>query len=77
MGGVSARRAFLRTLRRRRPEEAAGEAPVFWGRVGTYEGVTRRGMLLLLAPEPVHPSRRVATAGVPATSGRLRVKRGA
>ena len=38
-----------------RPEAA----PQFWGRIGAYEGVTRYGILFLLAPEPVHPSRRV------------------
>jgi hypothetical protein len=59
MEGVSARRAFLLAVRWRRPEQGAGEPPVFWGRVGAYEGVTRRGILLLLSPEPAHPSLRV------------------
>ena len=35
---------------------------MFWGRIGAYEGVTRHGMLLLLSPEPTHPSRRVTNA---------------
>jgi hypothetical protein len=50
-------------VRRRRHDGApAGDGevpPVFWGRIGAYEAVTRRGMLLLLSPEPAHPSRRV------------------
>ena len=33
--------------------------PVFWGRIGAYEAVSRRGILLLLDPEPSHPSCRV------------------
>jgi hypothetical protein len=56
---VSAPRALLHAVRRRRFEPCAGEPPVFWGRVGAYEGVTRRGMLLLLAPGPAHPALRV------------------
>ncbi len=35
---------------------------MFWGRIGDYEAVTRRGILLLLSPEPTHPSRRVTNA---------------
>ena len=57
---MSARRALLRALRRRRSNDAAKGPPVFWGRIGEYEAVTRRGMLLLLSPEPAHPSLRVA-----------------
>jgi hypothetical protein len=57
---VSARRALLRAVPwRRRVDASAGEPPVFWGRVGAYEGVTRHGVLLLLAPEPAHPAARV------------------
>jgi len=59
MMGVSAGQVFLRAVRRRRPEQPTSEPPVFWGRVGAYEGVTRRGMLFLLAPEPAHPAMRV------------------
>jgi hypothetical protein len=44
--------------RRRAPELGP---PVFWGRIGAFEAVTREGVLLLLAPEPSHPSRRVTT----------------
>ncbi len=56
---VSAGRALLRIVRRRQRAQDAGVPPVFWGRVGSYEGVTRRGILLLLSPEPAHPARRV------------------
>lgn len=61
---VSARRALIRAVRRRRPDKALeGAPPAFWGRVGPYEGVTRQGVLLLLAPDATHPARRV-TSGV-------------
>jgi len=53
---VSAGRALLHRVRRRGADEAP---PVFWGRVGDYEAVTRRGMLLLLSPAPAHPALRV------------------
>jgi len=56
MSTVSAGRALLHRVRRRRPDDAP---PVFWGRIGDYEAVTRRGMLLLLSPAPAHPSLRV------------------
>ena len=56
---MSARRALARTMWRRRPGDSADGPPVFWGRIGEYEAVTRHGILLLLAPEPGHPSRRV------------------
>lgn len=62
MGAVSARRGVIGM--RRKAARRAGAAtmpPVFWGRVGPYEAVTREGMLLLLAPDPVHPAKRVAT----------------
>ena len=64
MAPVSARRALLRAVGRwglkPAPADADGDRPpVFWGRVGAYEGVCREGILLLLAPEPVHPSLRV------------------
>ena len=62
MGAVSARRALPTPTRRRRSHGASGadtEAPpVFWGRIGAYEAVTRHGMLFLLSPEASHPSRR-------------------
>jgi hypothetical protein len=56
MSLVSAGRALLQRVRRRRPES---DPPVFWGKIGDYEAVTRRGMLLLLSPAPTHPSLRV------------------
>ncbi|HJV08331.1 MAG TPA: hypothetical protein VJ653_01565 [Acidimicrobiales bacterium] len=57
---MSARRALVRVVRRRRTGAGRAEAPpVFWGRIGDYEAVTRSGILLLLSPEPAHPSRRV------------------
>ena len=63
MGAVSARRALLRALRAQRARDVLGPdtkaPPVFWGRIGAYEGVTRKGMLFLLSPEAAHPSRRV------------------
>jgi hypothetical protein len=62
MSAMSARRALLRALRRRPRGAGAGAPPVPWGRVGDYEAVTRAGMLLLLSPEPTHPSRRVSSA---------------
>ncbi|MDQ3642087.1 MAG: hypothetical protein M3450_11665 [Actinomycetota bacterium] len=59
---MSARRALLTATRRRRTHDAPGvdpkAPPVFWGRIGAYEAVTRHGMLLLLSPEASHPSRR-------------------
>ena len=62
MSPMSARRALVKAVHRRRPR-AEGEAPpVFWGRIGDYEAVTRSGVLLLLSPEPAHPSRRVSSA---------------
>jgi hypothetical protein len=66
MAGVSGARAVHRRLRRGvggqelRPDAKA--QPVFWGRIGAYEAVSRDGILFLLAPEPGHPARRV-TAG--------------
>ena len=63
MWAVSARRALLTATRRRRSQGAAAgdpkAPPVFWGRIGAYEAVTRHGMLFLLSPEASHPSRRV------------------
>jgi|GEM_PF-4127248 hypothetical protein len=62
MGLVSARRALIGVRRKAaRRTRGATAAPVFWGRVGAYEAVTRDGMLLLLAPDPVHPAKRVVT----------------
>ena len=60
---MSARRSVVRMVRQAR--SAADRAavpstpPVFWGRVGDYEGVSREGVLLLLAPDAVHPTLRV------------------
>ena len=63
MSVVSARRALVKAVRRRRAGAGTAEPPpVFWGRIGDYEAVTRSGILLLLAPEPAHPSRRVTSA---------------
>jgi hypothetical protein len=62
MSPMSARRALARAVRRRRPDAAIEAPPVFWGRIGRYEAVTRSGILLLISPEPVHPSRRVTNA---------------
>jgi hypothetical protein len=62
MGAVRARRALVETLLRRRSARGPQEPPAFWGRIGSYEAVTRGGVLFLLAPEPTHPSRR-ATSG--------------
>lgn len=56
---VKARRAFLHAVRRRPASEAHDPPPAFWGRVGSYDAVTRHGMLFLLSPESGHPSRRV------------------
>ena len=61
MSPVRARRRLFRAVRRRRTDTPAGTPPTFWGRVGAYEGVTREGVLLLLAPDPVHPAKRVTT----------------
>jgi hypothetical protein len=66
MEAVSALRAVLRAIRRQPPHDvqgAGGKAPpVFWGRIGDYEAVTRQGVLFLLSQEPAHPSRRVTTS---------------
>jgi hypothetical protein len=62
MSTVSARRALERAVRRRRRTAAEREVPpVFWGRIGAYEAVCRQGVLMLLSPEPAHPSRRVTS----------------
>jgi hypothetical protein len=55
---VSAGRA-LRRRWFRHGHEVPKAAPVFWGRIGAYEAVSRSGMLFLLAPEPSHPALRV------------------
>ena len=59
---VSARRALVKAVRRRRSDAGKEEPPVFWGRIGAYEAVTRSGVLLLLSPEPTHPRRRARSA---------------
>ena len=64
MSSMRARRALLRAVRRRRPDSDAGAPPVFWGRIGQYEAVSRKGILFLLSPEPAHPSLRVAEPGM-------------
>ena len=65
MRAVSAGRALLTATRRRRAQDVSGgdtkAPPVFWGRIGAYEAVTRHGMLFLLSPEASHPSRRVTS----------------
>jgi hypothetical protein len=62
MSLVSARRALVKAVRRRRSDAGEEQPPVFWGRIGDYEAVTRSGILLLLSPEPTHPSRRVTSS---------------
>ena len=62
MSSVSARRALVKAVRRRRSDAGKEVPPVFWGRIGAYEAVTRSGILFLLAPEPTHPSRRVTNS---------------
>ena len=52
----------MTAVRRRRAGDDADAPPVFWGRIGAYEAVTRRGVLFLLSPEPTHPSRRAQNA---------------
>ena len=73
MSTMSAGRALLRAVRRRHSDSDSEAPPVFWGRIGEYEAVSRRGMLFLLSPEPTHPSRR-ATA--PRAAPPLRVTPG-
>lgn len=64
MAGVSATRAVHLGLRRRVGEDdlrADPKArPVYWGRIGAYDAVSRDGILFLLAPQPRHPARRVS-----------------
>jgi hypothetical protein len=67
MASMRAGRAVLRAVRRRPPDTRVDVPPVFWGRIGEYEAVSRRGILLLLSPDPGHPSRRVTESR--ATSG--------
>ncbi len=67
-GAVSALQAVLRAIRRQPSQDGPGAGtkapPVFWGRIGDYEAVTRQGVLFLLSQEPAHPSRLVrASAG--------------
>ena len=62
METMSTRRAVLPALRRRRSDQGAEPAPAYWGRIGQYEAVTRDGILILLSPEPHHPSLRATTA---------------
>lgn len=61
--GVRAWRALLRTLLGRRLEEDVrvdpGAPAVPWGQIGSYEAVSRGGILLLLSPEAGHPTLRV------------------
>ena len=57
---------MLRAIRRQLSHDAQGAdtkaPPVFWGRIGDYDAVTRQGVLFLLSQEPAHPSRRVKTS---------------
>lgn len=63
MSGVSAGRALKHVVRRRRSEgtlRADPQAPpLYWGRIGSYDAVSRGGVLFLLDPGPAHPSVRV------------------
>lgn len=63
ISAMSARRALFHALRRRRRPQGDDVPPTPWGRIGDYEAVTRQGMLLLLSPEPTHPSRRATRSG--------------
>jgi hypothetical protein len=60
---VRAWRALRRVLLGRPPDDEAHPEPgapaVPWGRIGTYEAVSRGGILFLLAPDVGHPSLRV------------------
>lgn len=59
-------RAVLRSVWDRRSTPAGGgPAPVYWGRIGGYEAVTRDGVLLLLSPDPRHPSLRAGARHLP------------
>lgn len=62
MSPMRAGRALLRAVRRRHSDYDADAPPVFWGRIGDYEAVSRRGMLFLLSPEPAHPSQRASNS---------------
>jgi hypothetical protein len=62
MSAVSARRVLVNAVQRRRRDTGKEAPPVFWGRIGDYEAVTRSGILLLLSPERTHPSRRVTSS---------------
>ena len=65
MVSMRAGRALLRAVRRRHPDSDVDVPPVFWGRIGEYEAVSRRGILFLLSPNPGHPSQRATES--PAT----------
>ncbi len=62
-GAMVAARVLMRAVR----GAGAGDSvradpaapPLFWGRIGAYEAVSRGGVLFLLAPQPLHPSVRV------------------
>jgi len=60
---VRAWRALRRTVLGRPPEEEIrvdpGAPAVPWGQIGSYEAVSRGGILLLLSPDAGHPSLRV------------------
>lgn len=63
MSAMSSGRATRRGRRRRAAQRGVrAEVPapaVAWGRIGSYEAVSRDGILYLLAPRPGHPARRV------------------
>jgi hypothetical protein len=59
MVSMRAGRALLRAVRHRRPDPDVDVPPMFWGRIGEYDAVSRRGILFLLSPDAGHPSRRV------------------
>jgi hypothetical protein len=62
MSAMSGGRTLLRALWCRRRDDTDGVPPKPWGRIGAYEAVTRQGTLLLLSPEPSHPSRRATNS---------------
>jgi hypothetical protein len=60
---VRAWRALRRTLLGRLPDAEVqvdpGAPALPWGQIGAYQAVSRGGILLLISPEPGHPSVRV------------------
>lgn len=60
MAAMGAVRVLMRAVRRAgRGDSVRADPtapPVFWGRIGAFEAVSRGGVLFLLAPQPLHPS---------------------